>query len=363
MDNATQKRAGIVGGAFLPHAPQFFTQPETEPKDTLKRVQDVARGIGEKLKAMRPDVWIIIGNDHAQQFFYQCAPAFTLHVGGRGIGRFAGRDFDYEIDSALSFALVRKLYDLGFDPAFTSVAEIDYAMGIPLTHLGVDGPIVPLYVNAYLPPQPNANRCFAFGKALRAAVETLGVRAVIVASGGMSHFPGTDRYANPDLDFDMSVLEEIRQGRLEYLAGLDPKLMDDTGNIELRCWAVAAGALGNRVPDLVQMDPSWHHNYASVGFLTEFNEIQATPHYSSIAPEHLHLIKALHGLAYDAQAVKRYLASPEAYADEFELPASQRQSLVALDRPGITRLGVHPLIVFMADMAVKRMEQARQATV
>ena len=48
---------------------------------------------------------------------------------------------------------------------------------------------------------------------------------------------------------------------LKSLIGFDETELDDTGNIELRCWACAAGALGERRPDVVSMDPSWHHNY------------------------------------------------------------------------------------------------------
>ena len=32
--------------------------------------------------------------------------------------------------------------------------------------------------------------------------------------------------------------------------------------------ALAAGALGERKPDIVQLDPSWHHNYASLGWFS-----------------------------------------------------------------------------------------------
>ncbi|HEX3411692.1 MAG TPA: hypothetical protein VHT00_08250, partial [Stellaceae bacterium] len=35
---------------------------------------------------------------------------------------------------------------------------IDYAIGIPLTHLGVEDPVLPISVNAYLPPQPTIER-------------------------------------------------------------------------------------------------------------------------------------------------------------------------------------------------------------
>ena len=46
----------ILGGAFLPHAPQFFTMPETEDAATVERVRAVAGEIGERLRALKPDL-------------------------------------------------------------------------------------------------------------------------------------------------------------------------------------------------------------------------------------------------------------------------------------------------------------------
>jgi 2,3-dihydroxyphenylpropionate 1,2-dioxygenase len=46
----------IVGGAMLPHAPQFFTLPDTEDKANVAEVQAVAARIGRELKALRPEV-------------------------------------------------------------------------------------------------------------------------------------------------------------------------------------------------------------------------------------------------------------------------------------------------------------------
>jgi 2,3-dihydroxyphenylpropionate 1,2-dioxygenase len=64
----------ILGGAMLPHAPQFFTLPATEDKANVAGVQAVAAAIGERLKALAPDVWITVSNDHAFQFFQNVAP-------------------------------------------------------------------------------------------------------------------------------------------------------------------------------------------------------------------------------------------------------------------------------------------------
>src|SRR5262249_51407611 len=103
----------VIGGAMLPHAPQFFTQPDTQPKEVIAAVQKVAADIGSRLKALKPDLWIIFSNDHAEQFFHNVAPPFTIHVGGEATGEFAGRKFHWRIPSEVSFELVRQLYRQG----------------------------------------------------------------------------------------------------------------------------------------------------------------------------------------------------------------------------------------------------------
>jgi 2,3-dihydroxyphenylpropionate 1,2-dioxygenase len=348
----------VVGGAMLPHAPQFFTMPETEDKENVQRVREVAAGIGEKLRALNPDLWIIFSNDHAEQFFHNAAPPFTVHVGGEATGEFAGRKFHWQIPSEIGFELVRQLYRQNFDPAFTSTAKIDYAIGIPLTHIGHTGPVLPIYVNAYLPPQPTMERCYSFGQAIARTVTALGLKTVILASGGMSHFPGTDRYSNPELAWDKRVIDQLAAGKLKSLIGFEEEELDATGNIELRCWACAAGALGDRKPDVVSFDPSWHHNYASLAWTSGGAEEHAA-HYPSIKPELVELTSALHGLAHDAGLRAQYMADAGSYADRFQLPPAQREALVKMDMPSIVKMGAHPLVPFLADMQIRRLRSPR----
>src|SRR4029450_10131964 len=289
--------SSVIGGAMLPHAPQFFTMPETEDKKNVEHVREVAAEIGKKLRALQPHLWIIFSNDDAEPFFPTPAAPFTVHVGGEASGDFAGRKFHWKIPSEIGFEIVRQLYRQNFDPAFTSTAKIDYAIGIPLTHLGHTGPVLPIYVNAYLPPQPTMERCYAFGQAVARTVTTLGLKTVILASGGMSHFHGTDRYSNPELAWDQRLLDTLAAGKLKALIGFDEAELDATGNIELRCWACAAGALGERKPEIVSFDPSWHHNYASLGFIGP-QPGDHSAHYPSIKPELVETTSALHALAH-----------------------------------------------------------------
>jgi 2,3-dihydroxyphenylpropionate 1,2-dioxygenase len=327
--------------------------PQTEDRATVARVKAVAAQIGERLRALKPDLWLIFANDHAEQYFHNVAPPFTVHVGGSASGSFAGREFHWLVPGEVGLAIVRELYRQGFDPAFTSTGKIDYAIGIPLTHLGIEDPVLPISINAYLPPQPTIERCYAFGEALARVVTALGLRTVALASGGMSHFPGTERYAEPDLAWDETALARLAAGNLKSLIGYSEEELDRAGNIELRCWAAAAGMLGERKPDVVAMDPSWHHNYASLGWWGG-PPAAAELHYPSIKPGLVGLVEALHGIAHDAERRAEYLAGRAAYADRFRLTAEQRAALVALDQKAIVALGTHPLLPFLARMQVER---------
>jgi 2,3-dihydroxyphenylpropionate 1,2-dioxygenase len=198
-------------------------------------------------------------------------------------------------------------------------------------------------------------RCYAFGQAVARTVTALGLKTVILSSGGMSHFPGTDRYSNPELGWDRRVLEKLAAGNLKALIGFDETELDDTGNIELRCWACAAGALGERKPAVVSMDPSWHHNYASLGWIGGDAEARRAAHYPSIKPELVELTSALHGLAHDPAQRAEYLANAGAFADRFQLPPEQREALIRLDLPLMVKMGAHPLTPFLAQLQIERL--------
>ena len=82
---------------MLPHAPQFFTRPDTESKETIAAVEKVGAEIGARLQALQPDLIIMFSNDHAEQFFHTAAPPFTIHVGGEASGSFAGHEFRWKV--------------------------------------------------------------------------------------------------------------------------------------------------------------------------------------------------------------------------------------------------------------------------
>jgi 3-O-methylgallate 3,4-dioxygenase len=98
---------------------------------------------------------------------------------------------------------------------------------------------VPVLLNTYFAPnQPSPKRCVDLGQAIAAAVAALpgGRRAVVIASGGLSHFV-------VDTELDTRLLEGMRSGDLGALSALPANRMD-SGTSEGRNWLVAAGAGG-----------------------------------------------------------------------------------------------------------------------
>lgn len=350
-----QQRRGVVGGAAVPHAPQFFTLPDTEDHEQVARVARTMSRIGDGLRKLAPDGVVIIANDHLDNFLLQCSPAFTVHRGPRASGSFAGREFGWPVASDVATDLVVSLQDQGFDPAVSLNASIGYEFGIPLTFMGFgqELPVIPIFVNSYLPPQPSPDRCYAFGRALARAAELCGHRLVVIASGGLSHYPGTDLYADPDRATDDRLLDRIRAGNLRVILDLDSAALDRTGNVEARSWLMLAGALGERVPSIVALEPSWHHNYGMVSWDGSVEQPEPEPlHYPVPQAAQLALYAALYALRSSREACAEHLRDAEALADRHGLEGAARKAFVTLDQERLAEAQVHPLLGFLARLEV-----------
>lgn len=256
----------LVFAAALPHTPQLLVRPETEDRDLVLRVHRAYGAVRERLTATRPDVIAVIGGDHVEGFFLDAVPALAVFVGDRVSGQFDRYRYTFDVHEPLARAIVEQGIEAGFDLAYSQDVRLDYAFYVPL-HFAMPAPalpIVPLYVNVYLPPQPTPRRCHAWGQALRAILDRRPERVALIASGGLSHYPGTDRYASPDFEWDRQLLGTLAEGRGADTAGLTGDELDKAGNVELRTWIALLGAVGDARAEVVCYEPSWHHGNAVV---------------------------------------------------------------------------------------------------
>jgi 2,3-dihydroxyphenylpropionate 1,2-dioxygenase len=251
----------LVGAFAVAHTPQLLARPDTEDRELVLRVHAAFARVKRRLEALRPDAIVMVAGDHIEGFFLNAVPALAVYVGTQCSGTFGPYHYTFPIHEPLARAVLEKGIERGFDLLYTQDAKLDYAFFLPL-HFTMPEPavpIVPVHVNVYLPPQPTPTRCHAWGRALGEILRGQPERLVLMASGGMSHFPGTERYANPDTAWDRQTLETLKHGGGDALARVTAAELDATGNVELRTWITALGAVGSAKADVYCYEPSWHH--------------------------------------------------------------------------------------------------------
>ncbi len=370
----------IVAAMATCHAPQLFTYPQDEDPAQLDASIAGMRELGEILDETKPDVIIFLGSDHLETFSIDCVPTFAIVAGARARAEFAGRKYDLPIHRELAEDLLNKLVRADFDLAYSEDAALGHTFAVPFEFVisGRDIPVVPIHTNVYMPPLPTPKRCAALGRAIAEIIAARPERVAIIASGGMSHYPGTWKYPHPEFEFDRWMISELEQGRAETLFNLTPEQLDEVGNTELLPWAVMLGAIGPAPGELAQYTPTWHHGHAMMRFLPR-RERAAPP--AAAPPAYVfkneggfkfyahppagayHLNKLLFDMRHDAALRRRLLTDLEGVAREYQLREDCMDAARALAEAGATArvsdnagrivaAGAHPLHALMTLHAV-----------
>ena len=243
----------IVAALGTCHTPYLFTRPPDENAQQLDQAAAAIEELGKALDESKPDVILMFGADHVETFSVTCVPSFAIVAGSRAIAKFAGREHNLPIHREMAEDILNKLVvDHNFDMAYSEDAELGHAFSIPFEFLigKRNIPVVPFFTNVYVPPLPTPRRCEALGRAIAEIVKGRKERVAIVASGGMSHFPGTTKYTSPEFDFDRWLISQM-----------------EVGNTEMLNWAVMFGAIGAQEGELIDYLPTWHHGLAMMRFL------------------------------------------------------------------------------------------------
>src|ERR1051326_3306911 len=164
----------IVAAGATVHAPQLFSYPPTEDFRQLDASIAAMRRLGrELLDETQPDALIVIGSDHLETFFLSSVPTFAIIAGEVSRAAFANRDYKIPIHQGLAEDLINKLVAAGFDMAYSQDAVLGHSFAAIYEWIvaGRSIPVVPIFVNTYLPPLPSARRCEALGKEIAKIVE------------------------------------------------------------------------------------------------------------------------------------------------------------------------------------------------
>src|SRR5437870_6156217 len=260
----------IVAAVGTCHTPYMFTRPPDENAAQLDAAAAGMQELGRVLDETKPDVIVFFGSDHVETFSVRCIPTFAIIAGSRAIAKFAGKEYDLPVHREMAEDLLNKLVvEKNFDIAYSEDAELGHAFAVPFEYVIGNRkiPVVPFFTNVYVPPLPTPRRCAALGQAIADIVKGRKERVAIIASGGMSHFPGTTKYLHPEFDFDRWLLSQFEAGHTDALLDMTGTQLDEVGNTELLSWAVMFGAIGPMEGELIDYIPTWHHGLGMMRFL------------------------------------------------------------------------------------------------
>ncbi|MCL6454855.1 MAG: hypothetical protein K6T78_14710 [Alicyclobacillus sp.] len=339
-------------GFGVPHAPQFITRPESEDPAQLQAIDETFAECRRQIDEIQPDAIILLSNDHLENYFLDNVPPFLVVTGKEAEGEYGDNHVRIRLNEDLSKKFLYYALDNDFDLSYSHKFFLGHSFVIPLKYLDPEGkyPALVLSVNTYWPPQPTASRAFALGRLLGTFLRQQPGKYVVVASGGLSHFPGTPDYSHPRNEFDKEFMAIATSGHLERIAGYSREELDAMGNLELLSWAIMAGTLGPCDCEVMTYQPSWHHGYTIMR--CESREL-AQPHYQMASPDKYDLNATLRDLMLVKNAQDAFLADAASYVETQPLSDEEKEAVRNLELDRLAALGANPFVAFMANLNLR----------
>ncbi len=208
----------------------------------------------------KPDVVLLVYNDHASAFGLDMIPTFAIGCGeefkpaDEGWGARPVPDVQGHPD--LAWHVMQSVIQDDFDLTVVNEMDVDHGLTVPLS-LMFGQPeawpckVIPFAVNVVVYPPPSGQRCFDLGKALRRAVESFDedINVQIWGTGGMSHQLQGPRAGLINKEWDNAFLDRLVNDpdELARMPHIDYVREAGSEGIELVMWLIMRGALNARV--------------------------------------------------------------------------------------------------------------------
>lgn len=250
--------AKLIGGLGTSHVPSIGVALDRGLRDSddWKPFFDGYIPAQKWIADARPDIAVVIFNDHGNSFFLDRVPTLAVGVAenykpiDEGWGARAIPDFEGAADFAWHF--VDQLVENHFDPLICREIEVDHGLQVPMElffgrpeHWPVK--VVPIFINTIQFPIPTPQRMWDLGKALRRAIESWPTeeRIVVMGTGGLSHQLQGSRAGFINQVADRAWIEEIGSNPDKYRAMSREDFVETFGSegAELIMWLVMRGAM------------------------------------------------------------------------------------------------------------------------
>jgi len=208
------------------------------------------------IAGQKPDVVILVYNDHASAFSLEIIPTFAIGCAES----FAPADEGWgprpvpvvEGHPELAWHIAQSTILDEFDMTIVNRMDVDHGLTVPMS-LMFGQPsrwpckVIPLAVNVVQYPPPSGNRCWNLGRAIRKAVESFpaDLNVMVWGTGGMSHQLQGPRAGLINKEFDTRFLDRLTTDpeQLAKVPHLEYVREAGSEGIELVMWLIMRGAL------------------------------------------------------------------------------------------------------------------------
>lgn len=238
---------GKIAGAF---ATSHILMSPTGVEERARRVVGGMKEIGRRVVAARPDIIVIVSTDHMFNINMGLQPPFAVGVADEYVpfGDMEIPRVPFPGHRAFAEAFVERAAEEGFDLAKAEEYAPDHGVALPLLFANPERrvPVVPILVNINMQPIPAPKRCLRLAGVLRESIERdlpAGARAVVLGTGGLSHWLNVPGMGTVNTAFDRKVLDLFAAGRSGELGALSvAEIVEQGGNggIEIVTWMMAA---------------------------------------------------------------------------------------------------------------------------
>jgi protocatechuate 4,5-dioxygenase beta chain len=212
------------------------------------------------LKEQKPDVVLLVYNDHASAFDANFVPTFAIACGDE----FKSADEGWgprpvpnvQGHPELAYHIAQSVIQDDFDLTLVRDLDVDHGLTVPLSLMCGEPEqwpfkVIPIAINVVLYPAPSGNRCYQLGKALARAVESFDedLNVQIWGTGGMSHQLQGPRAGLINKEFDNDFLDSIVEQPevLKEMPHVDYLRLAGSEGVELVMWLAMRGALNQQV--------------------------------------------------------------------------------------------------------------------
>ena len=243
--------ASIVAAMAMTHSPGLTGWFDRAPRDQQAEALRALGEMRERLAAARPDVVVVVSNDHLLNWPINNTPEYTVGIGAEHVGPADWYDEwlalpKYRIPGqpALARYIVNQGSRRRLAMAYLRQMQFDDGVSVPMHYLNPTSsiPLVPVTMNCTVPPIPTPARAYEVGATLRDMLTAYPdeTRIAVLATGGLSHEPGGPRYFWVDEEFDLWFLDLLKQGdHAALLRDCTLERMEEAGSggtAELLAW-------------------------------------------------------------------------------------------------------------------------------